>query len=232
MTGQSPAQRRRKVIRAVVGIALVLAFIVCVRTLKQAGAFERALQWLASLGPWAPVMFVVLYVVAALLMIPASILTIGGGMLFGLVRGGTYVLTAALIAATLCFLIARHIARGWISHRLEAHPKFIALDQAVAREGWKIVAMVRFAPVFPFSITSYGFGLTRVPLWHYVLASFAMIPGTLWYVYLGTLVGDIAGIRQQAPMSPWLKVGIAVIAFTVIFYITRFVQRALRQRTG
>jgi predicted MFS family arabinose efflux permease len=59
-----------------------------------------------------------------------------------------------------------------------------------------------------------------------------MIPGAMWYVYLGTLVGDIAGIRQHSPTSPWVKVVIGVVAFVAIFYVTRFVRRALRQRTG
>ena len=161
----------------------------------------------------------------------ASILTMGAGILFGLTFGGVYVLTAAMISATLCFLISRHFARDWITKRFGQHPSFRALDDAVARDGWKIVALIRLAPAFPFAVTNYSFGLTRVPLWQYIVASLTMIPGTMFYVYLGTLVGDVSGIDHGgARVPPWIRWSIAIAALLVTIYITRFARRALKQR--
>lgn len=216
---------------ALVGLAGTL-FLAAVFWLKRAGVFQRALEWLSSLGPWAPIAFFALYLLAVVLMVPASIFTMGAGALFGFVRGGAYVLVAATVASVICFVIARHFARDWVTRRLGKNVKFRAIDQAIAREGWKVVVLVRLAPVLPFSLTSYGFGITRVPLWQYLAASFAMIPGTLWYVYLGTilgdsLLGDVEGFRKTVHVAPWIKAVIAITAFLALFYLTRLVRRAL-----
>jgi len=198
------------------------------RYLKNSGLIEQSLAWLDGLGVWAPVAFIVIYVVAVLAFVPASILTLSAGILFGLVRGGVYVLTAAIISATLCFLISRHFGRRWIAHKLENHPRFKALDDAVAHQGWKIVALVRLGPGFPFSVSNYAFGLTRVPLWQYVIASLTMIPGTMMYVYFGTLIGDVSGIKKGAPLPTGLKLCIAGAAVLITIYITRFARRAIK----
>jgi uncharacterized membrane protein YdjX (TVP38/TMEM64 family) len=226
------ASRRTIVIRlALVALAGAL-FLSAILWLKRMGVFQRALEWLSSLGPWAPVAFFVLYLIAVILMVPASIFTMGAGAIFGFVRGGAYVLAAATVASVICFVIARHFARDWVARRLGQNAKFRAIDQAIEREGWKIVVLVRLAPVLPFSLTSYGFGITRVPLWQYLAASFAMIPGTLWYVYLGTLLGDVTGLQQPAPVPAWIRVLIALTAFIALFYLTRFVRRAIARSTG
>lgn len=230
--GDQPVSLARKVVRVLLLCAALALFLGGLVFLKRTGMFEKALEWIASLGPWKPVIFMIIYMTAVVLMVPASVFTLGAGILFGIVVGEIYVLIGAWISGTICFLIARHFARDWVARRLKAHPKFQAVDEAVAREGWKIVALVRLAPVFPYSITSYGFGLTRVPLWQYVLANIAIIPGSLWYVYLGTLIGDVAGVSQGPPMALWLKLTIGATAFIVIFYLTRFVRRALQQKTG
>ena len=141
--------------------------------------------------------------------------------------GSFYVLVAALIAANVTFLLGRHVARNWIAHRIESHPKFRAIDEAVAREGWKIVALVRLAPVFPFSLMSYAFGLTRIPLWKYFLANFMMIPGTLMYVYFGAVARDLTG-KVNTP--PWIKWTVGAATVLVVLYVTRFAKRALTQR--
>lgn len=229
---QQSVGKRRVIIRlALVAVAGVL-FLLTLLWLKRMGVFQRVLEWLSSLGPWAPIAFFALYLVAVVLMVPASIFTMGAGALFGFVRGGAYVLAAATVASVICFIIARHFARDWVVRRLGGNSKFRAIDQAIEREGWKIVVLVRLAPVLPFSLTSYGFGITRVPLWQYLAASFAMIPGTLWYVYLGTLLGDVTGLSKPAPVAPWIRVLIGLTAFVALFYLTRFVRRAIARSTG
>jgi uncharacterized membrane protein YdjX (TVP38/TMEM64 family) len=222
-----PVSWPRRIARIVILLlGLTVGFFV-LREVKSAGLLDQALRWIQGLGPWAPVVFIILYIATVLIFLPAAILTAGGGFIFGMVSGAIYVLVAATIAANICFLLGRHIARDWIAHRLEAQPRFKALDEAVARDGWKIVALVRLAPIFPFSITSYGFGLTRVPLRQYFLANFAMIPGTLMYVYFGSIARDLT---ERPTTPPWVKWTIFALTLVVVFYITRFAKRVLSQK--
>ena len=205
------ASLSRKITRLVLIALILLTMFFIFRWVKDSGLFARALDWIKNLGPWAPLVFLVLYVAAVVCFLPAAILTAGGGFIFGMMWGSIYVLVGATIAANVTFLLGRHIARDWIARKLQAQPRFIALDEAVAREGWKIVALVRLAPIFPFSITSYAFGLTRIPFWKYFLANFAMIPGVLMYVYFGSVGRDLTA---SSPL--WLKCTVGVLAAVLL----------------
>ena len=196
---------------------------------------QNALTWVESLGSIAPIAFIVLYNVATVLLIPGSLLTLGSGVLFGLVWGSVYVFFAATLGATLAFWLGRTVARDWVSKKISAYPKFAAIDRAVAKEGFKIVFLTRLSPLFPFNLLNYAFGITQVSLKDYVLGSVGMIPGTILYVYIGSLIGSVAQIGMKgATLDPqtqklqWIAkiVGfIATIAVTV--YITRIAKKAL-----
>ena len=196
---------------------------------------QNALTWVESLGSIAPIAFIVLYNVATVLLIPGSLLTLGSGVLFGLVWGSVYVFFAATLGATLAFWLGRTVARDWVSNKISAYPKFAAIDKAVAKEGFKIVFLTRLSPLFPFNLLNYAFGITQVSLKDYVLGSVGMIPGTILYVYIGSLIGSVAQIGMKgATLDPqtqklqWIAkiIGfIATIAVTV--YITRIAKKAL-----
>jgi uncharacterized membrane protein YdjX (TVP38/TMEM64 family) len=190
-----------------------------------------------SLGIWGPVAYIGIYNLATLLFVPGSLLTLKGGCLFGLFWGSVYVLIAALIGATLAFLIGRYLSRNWVASQIDQHPKLQAIDLAVAREGWKIVLLTRLCPVFPFNLLNYVFGVTQVSLKDYILGSFGIIPGTVMYVYIGSLAGNLAMPNMStAPMNPEAQVYqkimqliglIATVGVTI--YITRVAQKALHQ---
>lgn len=196
---------------------------------------QNALTWVESLGSIAPIAFIVLYNIATVLLIPGSLLTLGSGVLFGLVWGSVYVFFAATLGATLAFWLGRTVARDWVSNKISAYPKFAAIDTAVAKEGFKIVFLTRLSPLFPFNLLNYAFGITQVSLKDYVLGSVGMIPGTILYVYIGSLIGSVAQIGMKgATLDPqtqklqWIAkiIGfIATIAVTV--YITRIAKKAL-----
>ena len=195
------------------------------------GILRRALDWVEHLGAWGPALFILLYVVATVLLVPGSALTFGAGALFGVVRGSCYVSVASTIGATCAFLIGRHLAREAVARRIENHPKFSAIDQAVGEEGWKIVALTRLSPVFPFTLLNYAFGLSRVSLRDYVIASWVgMMPGTVMYVYLGSLASAAAGPRSRTPAEWTLSaIGLlATIAVTVI--LTRLARKSLSKK--
>ncbi|MBI3192573.1 MAG: TVP38/TMEM64 family protein [Pedosphaera parvula] len=185
---------------------------------------EEVVQWIDGLGYLGPLVFVLLYITSCILLLPGSVLTLGAGLVFGLVKGFLCVSIGSTIGATLCFLIGRYLARDWVARKIERNEKFKAVDQAIAQEGWKIVGLLRLSPVFPFNVLNYSLGLTRVSLRDYVLASWiGMMPGTMMYVYFGTLG---RGIPRDNPL---LIVGlIATVLATVL--ITRSAQRALARR--
>ncbi|MCM0590754.1 MAG: TVP38/TMEM64 family protein [Gloeotrichia echinulata DVL01] len=198
---------------------------------------QTSIIWINSLGALGPIAFIVVYNLATLLFIPGSILTLKGGCLFGLFWGSIYVLIAAIIGATLAFLIGRYLSRDWVSQQIEKHPKFKALDLAVATEGWKIVLLTRLSPLFPFNLLNYAFGVTQVSLRDYILGSIGIVPGTVMYVYIGSLAGNLAMINihhqpsnPQSQIAEWVLqiVGlIATVAVTV--YVTKIAQKALKQ---
>ncbi len=193
-----------------------------------------ALDGIARLGPWGPALFALLYVAATVLFLPGSILTVGAGVVFGLVRGFVIVSISATLGATAAFLVGRYLARDWIGAKIEGHAKLGAIDEAVAQEGWKIVALLRLSPVVPFNVLNYAFGVTRVSLRHYVLASWiGMMPGTLVYVYVGSIAGDLAGAGGPASRTPaeWAFYAVGLVAtIAVTVFVTRLARRALAAR--
>jgi uncharacterized membrane protein YdjX (TVP38/TMEM64 family) len=187
------------------------------------------------LGVWGPVAFIITYNLATVLFIPGSVLTLGGGMIFGLWWGSIYVFVASTLGATFAFLIGRYLSRDRVVKYMESHPKFQALDRAVSQQGLKIVFLTRLCPLFPFNLLNYALGITQVSLKDYVLGSFGMIPGTILYVYSGSLVGDISviGVANGCtiPQASPLQWSINIISFlataAITVSITRIAHKAL-----
>jgi uncharacterized membrane protein YdjX (TVP38/TMEM64 family) len=180
------------------------------------------------------VAFVVVYVAAALLLVPGAALTLAAGLLYGPLLGTAIVSPASVIAATLAFIIGRTAGRGWIAGRIARYPKFNALDAAIGRSGLRLVALVRLSPAVPFSLLNYALGLTTIRLRDYVLGSFVgMLPGTFLYVYLGSLGSTIGTVAQPSNGGSTLQRAVywlgLVASIAAVFLITRIARRALAQ---
>ena len=173
--------------RLALGIGAVLVVVLVTRGLETRALLQGALGWIAGLGPWGLAIFVLLYMAATVLLLPAVVLTLGAGAVFGVVWGFVAVSVGATLGAVAAFLVGRYLARDWVATRVAASPRLGAIDAAVAREGWKIVLLTRLSPAFPFVLLNYAYALTRVSLRHYVLASWiGMMPGIVLYTYLGS----------------------------------------------
>ncbi|KAG5179712.1 snare associated Golgi protein-domain-containing protein, partial [Tribonema minus] len=134
--------------------------------------------------------FGLVYVVAEVLAIPALPLTASSGYLFGLAGGTAVVAISATIAAAIGFLLGRTFLRGWVEGALRGDARFAAIDAAVAREGFRIILLLRLSPLLPFSLSNYLYGTTAVPFWEYLAASIlGFLPGTIAYVYGGDRLG-------------------------------------------
>jgi uncharacterized membrane protein YdjX (TVP38/TMEM64 family) len=192
---------------------------------------QGALEQIRQLGPWGPAIFILLYVVSCVALLPGSILTIGGGALFGVLWGLVYVLIGATLGATAAFLVGRYLARDWVSRKIGAHPTFAAIDKAVSDEGWRIVFLTRLCPLFPFFLMNYAYGLTRVSLRHYFMATWlGIIPGSTLFVYIGSLTNSAAG-GQQSTLIGWAWKGfILITAVVAVAYITKVARRALSKK--
>lgn len=189
------------------------------------GSFQG---WVTSLGPVGWVLYALVYALCCVLFVPASILTLGAGALYGLGKGTAIVLAGATLGATLSFLLAKSVLRKKIERMTAGNPKFAALDKAIAKEGAKIVFLVRLSPVFPFTYVNYAFGLTGLRTVPYVVASFVgMIPGTFAYVYLGAAAATAASGATDATKKA-LQIGGAVAAVLVSIFVARVAQKAIR----
>ena len=140
--------------------------------------------WLASLGPWAPIGYMILFALATVAFVPGVAFSLVGGALFGPFWGSLWNLAGATLGATLAFLVARYIAGDWVVRKAGGLLK--RLIEGVDAEGWRFVAFVRLVPLFPFNLSNYALGLTRIPLQHYVIATLVcMVPGAVAYTWLG-----------------------------------------------
>jgi len=240
---RSPARHANGLVRFAVpfkwtSIALIaIGFIIVVRSLPFDQAIDRLQTTVANLGPWGPVVFGLAYIIAALLFVPGSALTLASGALFGPLWGTATVSVASTTAAAIAFLVARYLARDKVATQAAKFPKFAAIDEAIGQGGPKIVAMLRLSPAVPFSLGNYLYGLTSIRFSPYLLASWIfMLPGTFMYVYLGH-VGQVglsaaAGSQTKKTSGEWalLTVGLlATVAVTV--YVTRLARKAIRERT-
>ena len=197
---------------------------------------KNALEWIESLGAIGAVAFIGIYIVATVAFLPGSILTLGAGVVFGVWLGALYVFIGATLGATAAFLVGRYLARNWVAQKIANNDKFNAIDRAVGKEGLKIVILTRLSPIFPFNLLNYAFGLTGVSIKDYIIGSLGMIPGTLMYVYIGSLAGNLALIGSATqPTNPTLEWTIRIVGFiatiAVTVYVTRIAKQALNELT-
>ncbi|MBK1853427.1 TVP38/TMEM64 family protein [Verrucomicrobiaceae bacterium 5K15] len=197
---------------------------------------QRVLDYISGLDPLlAPLVFISFYILATVLFIPGSLITLAAGFLFGVGWGTLYVSLASVAGASAAFLIGRYVARDWVMKKIEHRPKFRAIDEAVGEEGSKIVFLLRLSPVFPFTLLNYALGLTQISFGRYVLASWiGMLPGTLLYVYLGSLfksLAELAGGEREKTNTEWVFYGLGLLATLIVtIYITKIARKAINNR--
>ena len=229
------ANRGSLIVKVVLAAVVIAGLIAVTRFIDLQQIFRNALTWISGLGPTGPLVFALLYILACVLMLPGSILTLGAGAVFGVVSGSVLVSVASTLGATCAFLVGRYLARDWVGTKIAGNDKFKAIDEAVAVEGWKIVGLTRLSPVFPFNLLNYAFGLTQVKLKHYFIASWlGMMPGTIMYVYIGSLAGDLASLgtgERTRSTGEWVLYSIGLAATIVVsVFVTRIAKKALDTR--
>jgi uncharacterized membrane protein YdjX (TVP38/TMEM64 family) len=225
-------------LKGIVLAGLVIGLLLVARRIPLASRLVSLESWIRGLGVWGPLVYGLIYVAAVVALAPASALTVAAGVLFGPVVGTVTASLASTTGAALAFLIARYLARDAVARKLGADPRFAAIDRAIARSGWIIVALLRLSPAVPFNLQNYLYGLTAIGFWTCVLTSgIAMLPGTVMYVYLGYI--GRAGIeaatggagRARTPVEwAFLIIGLgATVAVTI--FVTWLARRAMQAQT-
>ncbi|MFC2172768.1 TVP38/TMEM64 family protein [Acidobacteriota bacterium] len=237
MQNDSTEQQERSgsgIIRFILIGVLVAALAAALVFLPVKDYLISALEWTKGLGSWGPVFVVFFYIVAAVFFMPGSILTLGSGFIFGVLKGFITVSIAATLGGGSAFLVGRTLLRGWVEKKVGANPKFAAIDEAVGKQGFKIVFLTRLSPVLPFNLLNYAFGLTRVPFWKYMLATWiGMMPATFMYVYFGSALRSLTevasgSVQGGTAQTAFFWAGLAVTIIVVVI-ITRIAKKAFQQ---
>lgn len=221
--------------KVIVAAVMIVLLVVAAELFDLQQVLHDALTWISGLGVLGPIIFAGLYILACVLSLPGFILTLGAGAVFGVITGFIAVSIGSTLGAACAFLIGRYLARDLVAGRIAGNEKFKAVDEAVGREGWKIVLLTRLSPIFPFNLLNYAFGLTKVSLKHYFFASWlGMIPGTVMYVYIGSLAGDLAslgGSGRARTTGEWVLYGIGLLATLIVtVFVTRLARETLSAR--
>jgi uncharacterized membrane protein YdjX (TVP38/TMEM64 family) len=191
---------------------------------------EGFLSGFAGQGIGGMVFFALASGVSVVFFFPGSVVMTGAGAAFGLTRGFLTAQAGATLGAGLAFLVSRYVARRRVERWVSSRPAFAAVDRAVGDEGWKIVLLSRFCPLFPYIFQNYAFGLTRVSFSHYALGSFlGLVPTTLAFAYLGSLGRSGVEIASGSASTLELVLRAAGLLATVAIsvYLARLSRRAL-----
>lgn len=230
--GEAPPPIRRFPIRRILVVVVVAGLLLAGSRGEVRAWLSQSLDALARLGPWGAVAFVALYVSATVALVPASILTLGAGAVYGVGPGLALASISSTLGAATAFALGRWRARTWIAQRYGRHPAFLELDRAIQSSGWKVVVLARLSPILPYTLLNYAFALTGIGFREFVAASWAgMLPGTLLYVSLGAAARAGSGPRTRTP-SEWALLGVGIAATLVITVVlARTARAALRNPT-
>lgn len=217
--------------KAVVAVAALAAAVLFGR--EAATLVPSFAQWVRSLGVWGPVAFVGGYTVAAVFLLPAFLLTIAAGALWGFWLGLLFAMVGAAAGASVAFLAGRHLVRGLVEGYVNRQPMLAAIDRAVEVEGARLVFLLRLSPAVPYVLFNYVLGISRLPFRAHAIGLAGMIPTAAMYVYAGKVAGDLAVLASgsAAPRGAsyyvLLAFGlVATVAATVM--VTRAAKRALQ----
>ena len=192
--------------------------------------FDGVLAALRS--PAGALLFVPLYALWVTLLLPGVWASMVAGALYGTWGGSVLVFLGASLGAELVFLLGRYALRGWAQRRLQGWPKLQAVEQAVSREGLRLVLLTRLSPAFPFSLLNLAYGLSAVSLRDYSLGLIGILPGTVLFCALGALAGDVARFGEVlsggTDSFSWALRAVGVLAtVAVVWLVSRAASKAL-----
>ncbi|EMZ4676641.1 TVP38/TMEM64 family protein [Escherichia coli] len=132
-------------------------------------------------------LYILLFIIATLFLLPGSILVIAGGIVFGPLLGTLLSLIAATLASSCSFLLARWLGRDLLLKYVGHSHTFQAIEKGIARNGIDFLILTRLIPLFPYNIQNYAYGLTTITFWPYTLISaLTTLPGIVIYTVMAS----------------------------------------------
>ena len=188
-------------------------------------------HWLRATGPLGWIIFMAIeFLVTLLGIVPGALLGILAGAIYGIATGFFASATGIMAGSMVAFSLSRSMLRPLIGRALRGHSRLLRLDEAIARDGWRLVALLRISPVMPFSITSYALGFSNIGWRDYVLGTSASMPPLLGYVVIGAL----GGMSLSAPTHGGQQVHLVLLGvgaaatLALTLHLSRLLSRALR----
>lgn len=211
-------------------VAAALMVLVWVFRVRLQSEIRSLQDWIQGAGWIGVIVYILSYAIATVAFLPGWILTVGGGLVFGLVKGSLLASVSSVLGATCAFVLGRSLLRSTVEKKISGSESFSAIDRAIAERGWKIVLLIRLSPAFPFNLLNYALGLTSVRLDHYIFASWiGMFPGTVMYVYLGSL-GDFFASDREKTVFEKVALFIGLLATVAVsIFVARVARNALRE---
>jgi uncharacterized membrane protein YdjX (TVP38/TMEM64 family) len=230
------SDKKNAIGRLIALIAIVIALFLGMKFLPIREWLRNFNEWVSQMGVAGIFIFIGVYALATVLLAPGSVLTIGAGFVFGLWKGFLAVSAGSTLGAALAFLIARFIARDKVEAIARRNEKFCKIDNAIGKQGAKLIFLLRLSPVIPFNLSNYFYGLTGVKFWPYVFVSWSgMIPGTFLYVYIGTasklaVSAAAGGEAVKHGWQYWTLISFGLAATVVVtIWVTKIARDALRR---
>lgn len=218
----APPRARRRWWKPLLFLAALAVIYVLVRWLGLERYLTDARSFIEDLGPWGPLAFTLIYIVATVAMVPAWPLTVAAGALFHPLLGVVYVSIGSTVGAAIAFLIARYVARDAVTAWVLRRPTFRKLNDLTRQHGAWMVAITRLVPIFPYNVINYAFGITGVGFGTYVFWSWlCMLPGTAVYV-IGS--GAIFRFLEQREV-PWFWVSLFAVLTVLLSAVAWFGRR-------
>ena len=188
---------------------------------------ETYLHSLGNLGWLGAAAFVLSFAGLSLLGLPLIPFAVAGGILFGVTGGLAGVIAGSTLGAAAGFLFSRYLARGWVAKLLSKSPKFALIDQAIHREGWKIVGLLRMCPL-PFGLSNYAYGLTNVPFGQYLAATIiGMLPGEIVFVCMGSAGRQIGEVNGSPAVKALTGFGVMALVGALVM-LRKIVSKRMR----
>ncbi len=221
----------------------LLLFSLALVVLLSVAWFMPVADWLRELLQWSTnnpktawLVFIMMYVIVALLMFPAIFLTLAAGAMFGVVAGSLLVSFASLLGALAAFGAGRTIARSQMQRLVNRHPKFAALERAIRKKGFLMVFLIRLSPLFPYVLQNYLFSVSSIRWRDYAVATWlGMLPAIVMYVSIGAAAKNLAAIFNGEAVAggtgQWLFIAGLLVTMVIIVMITRIAGKALKEET-
>jgi uncharacterized membrane protein YdjX (TVP38/TMEM64 family) len=178
-------------------VALSLAGGLFLLSEEASSAARRLIDRVASAGPWAFLMYVIAVTISVLILLPGGLLPMGGGFLFGVSQGTLLFVLGEMLGAMAAFGLARHFLGNRVRRFFRKHARLEVLQASLTGEGWRLIAMTRILPFFPFKLSNWFFGSMGVRFrdffWGTLLGT---LPLSFLLVYLGSLTAEVASLGE------------------------------------